>query len=149
MGKSSMLMSGAIATAFMASTPASAQEEASAASSAASADTLPADPAVAPWAPPGGRVARIQPSADCRPGYPRQAARAMAQGTTIVMFTIDAEGKLVDGAVLKSAGETRAHKLLDQQTLRVFANCGFVAGVDANGRPVTTRLKLTYTWKLE
>ena len=149
MNKSSMLlMPIAMATAFLASTPASAQEPAAAAS-AASADTLPSDPTIAPWAPPGGRVATIRPSADCRPGYPMQAARAMAQGTTIVMFTIDAEGKLVDGAVLKSAGETRAHKLLDQQTLRGFADCGFVAGADANGRPATTRLKLTYTWKLE
>lgn len=145
MSRSSMCMSVATAMACIASTPASAQE----AASAASADTLPSDPTVAPWAPPGGRVARIQPSADCRPGYPTQAVRAMAQGTTTVVFTVDAGGKLVDGAVLKSAGETRAHKLLDQQTLRVFASCGFVAGADADGRPVTTRLKLTYTWKLE
>ena len=149
MSRSRMLMSAAMATAFMASTPASAQEAASAASSAVSADTLPADPTMAPWAPPGGRVATVRSAMACRPNYPMDAVRARAQGTTVVMFTIDAEGELLDGAILKSAGETPAHKLLDQQTLRALAKCGFVAGADANGKPVTTRLRFTYKWKIE
>jgi protein TonB len=118
-----------------------------AASAPAAANTLPSDPTVAPWVPPGGHLPIVK-SDHCQPAYPEEAARASAQGTTEVMFTNDAEGKVIDGAILKSAGATRAHRALDRTTLTVFASCPFVPGTDAQGNPTTTRIKITYVWKI-
>ena len=118
-----------------------------AASASAAADTLPSDPSVAPWAPPGGRWARVHAD-HCRPSYPYEAVRAVAQGTTEVTFTIDAAGKVIDGAIVKSAGETRAHKALDRATLAAFASCPFTPGADAQDKPTTTRVKISYVWKI-
>jgi len=156
MDKTSRLMVAFAASALLVAGPVDAQDvvpvaaaSQAAASASAPADTLPSDPTVAPWAPPGGHPAKIETKNCPHPAYPDRALRANAQGVTQVMFTIDAEGQVVNGAVLKSAGVTAAHKALDHAVLYTFGNCAFTPGTDAQGSPTTTRTAITYTWKLD
>jgi protein TonB len=105
----------------------------------------------APAAPVGARPAVLNVQA-CAPGpddYPAAAARAEATGTTRVRFTIDGNGKLVKAEVVKSAGSTREHKMLDRVAVDKLSNCKFSGGTDENGRPVSASTEVDYVWKLQ
>ena len=109
----------------------------------------------APPAPPRPRVAAIPAIANagaCAPtndDYPSAAKRAEATGTTKVRFTVGADGKLVSAELVKSAGPSREHKMLDRVAISKLSECNFRAGTDENGRPVGATVEVEYVWKIE
>jgi protein TonB len=117
----------------------------------------PAPPApAAPAAPPAPPRAAARPvianAGACAPtgdDYPSAARRAEATGTTKVRFTVGADGKLVGAEVVKSAGPSREHKMLDRVAVSKLSECSFKAGVDENGRPMGASFEVDYVWKLE
>ncbi len=113
----------------------------------------PAPPA--PPAPPPPRVAArpaIANVAACAPtnsDYPRAALKSEATGTTKIRFQIDATGKMVGAEVLRSAGPTREHKMLDRIAVEKLGDCTFRPGSDENGRAVGASFDVDYVWKIE
>jgi protein TonB len=112
-----------------------------------------APPAPAP--PPPPRVAArpaIANVKDCAPtsaDYPRAAAKAEATGTTKIRFRVDASGKLAGVEVVKSAGPSREHKMLDRIAADKLGECRFTPGLDENGKAVGASFDVDYVWKLE
>ena len=112
----------------------------------------PAPPPPAPPAPP--RVAarpafaNVQACAPSSDDYPSAAQRSEATGTTKIKFTVDSNGKLSNAEVVKSAGSSREHKMLDRVALSKLSECVFRAGSDENGRPVGASFEVDYVWKL-
>jgi protein TonB len=113
----------------------------------------PAPPA--PPAPPPPRVAArpaISNVSACAPtnaDYPRAALRAEATGLTKIRFQIDANGRMVGSEIIKSAGPTREHKLLDRLAADKLGGCKFTPGTDENGRAVGASFDVEYVWKIE
>lgn len=109
----------------------------------------------APPAPAPPRVAArpaISNVQECAPkgsDYPPAALRAEAVGTTKVRFTIGPDGKLVGSEVVRSAGPSREHKLLDRLAVAKLSECTFRAGTDENGKPVGASFDVEYVWKIE
>ncbi len=94
-----------------------------------------------------GRIQGMTPS--CRPEYPAAAVRARAQGTTRLAFRIDGTGKVLGVDIVQHAGDTREHRLLDAAAAYALSTCPFQPARDADGRPVASVVKVTYTWRLE
>jgi protein TonB len=90
--------------------------------------------------------------ASCAPrseDYPSAALRAEAAGMTRIRFTIDGESKLVKTEIVKSAGGSREHRLLDRVAAEKLSTCRFTAGIDANGRAVGGTFDVEYVWKIQ
>ncbi|MDP1900938.1 MAG: energy transducer TonB [Rubrivivax sp.] len=108
----------------------------------------------APPAPPPPRVAAQPAIANvhaCAPSsddYPAAARRADATGTTRVRFQVGADGKLAGAEVVRSAGATREHKMLDRLAVAKLSECNFKPGRDENGRPIGGSFEVEYIWKL-
>ncbi|WP_374431051.1 energy transducer TonB [Ideonella dechloratans] len=105
----------------------------------------------APAAPRGARPA-IADIAACAPkgsDYPVAAARAQATGTTRVRFTVDAEGKLAKAEIVKSAGPSREHRMLDRVAVDKLSECKFRPGFDENGHPTGGTFEAEYVWTLQ
>ena len=94
-------------------------------------------------------IANVQACAPKGEDYPAAALRAEATGTTKIRFTIDATGKLVKTEVLKSAGASREHRLLDRVATEKLGNCTFSPGIDDQGKPVGGTFEVDYVWKTE
>jgi protein TonB len=113
----------------------------------------PVAPPPAPVAPP--RVAAraaVANARECAPtadDYPAAAKRAEATGTTSIRFTVGADGKLVSAEVVKSAGPSREHKLLDRVAVAKLSECRFTPGVDENGKAVGGTFPVDYVWRLD
>jgi protein TonB len=110
----------------------------------------------APEAPPApARVAakpaivNVQSCAPTGEDYPAAAARAEATGTTKVRFTIDGQGKVVKAEVVKSAGSSREHRMLDRVAVDKLSTCRFTPGTDETGKPVGATTDVEYVWKLQ
>ncbi len=108
----------------------------------------------APPAPP--RVAAkpaIANAAECAPtgdDYPSAAKRAEATGTTRLRFSIGPDGRLTGvPEIVRSAGATREHKMLDRLAASKLSECRFKAGADENGKPVGASFDVDYVWKLD
>jgi protein TonB len=102
-----------------------------------------------PTAPPRPFVANAK---DCAPkgeDYPAAAQRAEATGTTRLRFTIGADGKLQNTEVVRSAGASREHKLLDRLAAQKFGECTFRPGTDSDGKAVGGQVEVEYVWKLD
>ena len=82
-------------------------------------------------------------------GQPDAAARAEATGTTRIRFNIGADGKMNGATVVRSAGASREHKMLDRVALSKLSECTFKAGTDETGKPVGTSVDVDYVWKLD
>jgi protein TonB len=114
----------------------------------------PSAPA-APPAPPAPRVGAkpaISNVQECAPkgsDYPAAALRAEAVGTSKIRFTIGPDSKLVGADVVKSAGPSREHKMLDRLAVSKLSECTFKAGTDADGKPVGASFDVEYVWKIE
>ena len=113
-------------------------------------------PAQAPAAPPAPpRVAARPAIADakaCAPSgddYPAAARRSEATGMTSIRFTVGADGKMTGAEVVRSAGPSREHKLLDRTALSKLSECSFKAGIDETGKPAGGSFQVEYVWKLE
>jgi protein TonB len=111
----------------------------------------PPPAAAAPAAPQAARpaIANVKACAPREEDYPPAAARAEATGTTKVRFSIDGQGALVKAEVVKSAGGSREHKLLDRTAVEKLSTCKFVPGTDENGRPAGGSFDVEYVWKLQ
>ena len=94
-------------------------------------------------------IANVQACAPRAEDYPAAARRAEATGISRLRFTIDAAGALVRSEIVKSAGLTREHRLLDKVAESKLASCSFTAGVDENGRAMGGTFEVDYVWKLE
>lgn len=110
----------------------------------------PPAPVAAPPAPPAPPV-RTEPKLDfnvCdKPDYNAAARRAEAQGTVVVVYTMDTTGAISNATVEKSAGPTREHKMLDRLTLEAVLACKGKPGT-LGGKPETLTSRVTYVWKL-
>lgn len=98
-----------------------------------------------------GRTAtmlRTPDNPNCQPQYPKAALRAEAQGTTTLQFKIDAAGRVLSTIVVRSAGATTQHKLLDEAAT-VMAGCTFVPGLGEDGTPHGAVLQQSYQWQLD
>lgn len=118
--------------------------------------TIAPPPVAAPPAPPPPprvaarpAVTNMQACAPTGDDYPAAANRAEATGTTRIRFNIGADGKLAGAEVVKSAGPSREHKMLDRVTLAKLSDCNFKAGADENGRAVGATFEVEYVWKLQ
>ncbi len=116
----------------------------------------PAPPVVAPPAPPAPPRRAASPAianaASCAPtadDYPAAARRSEATGTTRVRFSVGADGKLASAQVVKSAGASREHKMLDRLAMTKLSECSFKAGIDENGKAVGASFDVEYVWKLD
>jgi protein TonB len=94
-------------------------------------------------------IANVQACAPKNEDYPAAAVRAEATGTTRVGFTVGADGKLASAQVVRSAGPTREHRMLDRLALTKLSECAFRPGSDENGRPVGGTFEVEYVWKLD
>lgn len=118
--------------------------------------TVAPAPVEAPPAPPAPKrspvapaVANLQSCAPTADDYPSAARRAEATGVTKIRFNVTATGKLANAELLKSAGPSREHKMLDRLALSKLSECSFKAGTDEFGRPVGASFDVEYVWKLE
>ena len=95
--------------------------------------------------------ARIVPpkGSSCDPEYPITAAEHGAEGASHLRFYLDAAGKPTAVGIVRSAGPTPDHHLLDIAAAKALAECDFIPARDANGKPVASELDFTYTWKLK
>lgn len=94
-------------------------------------------------------IANVQACAPGADDYPAAARRAEATGTTRLRFTIDAAGALTRSEIVKSAGMTREHRMLDKVAESKLAGCYFTAGVDENGRAMGGTFEVDYIWKIQ
>ncbi len=84
-----------------------------------------------------------------RPAMPVRAAEAGAQGTSHIRFHVDETGKVTSAEIIRSSGQTSAHRLLDNAAMKALAQCPVSPARDANGKPVASDVDVSYTWKLE
>lgn len=82
------------------------------------------------------------------PAYPTAAAGAGATGSTTLEITVDATSTVTRVVVVKSAGDTPAHKLLDQAAIDDIATCTINAARGRDGQPVSTTARMTFNWVL-
>jgi protein TonB len=114
----------------------------------------PAAPSVvAPPAPPAppAPAARTSPKLDfnacAKPEYNAAARRADAQGTVVVVYTMDTSGVISEARVDKSSGSSREHKMLDRMTLEAVQACKGTPGT-LDGKPEKLSGRIEYVWKL-
>jgi len=106
---------------------------------------------LAPPAPPAPPAPRVAPSLNfnaCdKPEYTTAARRAEAQGTVVVIYTMDVDGRITEASVEKSSGPTREHKQLDRATLEAVKACKGRPGM-VDGKPERLSGRVEYVWKL-
>ena len=104
----------------------------------------------AAWFPADGASAPALPRVegfrfDClRPEYPARALRTGASGVSRVGIDVDASGALVDIVLLRAAGPSREHGLLDRAVVESLAACTLPP---APGVP-RRRAELEYVWRI-
>jgi protein TonB len=115
----------------------------------------PEAPPAPPPPPPPPRVAarpaiaNVKACAPTTSDYPRAALKAEATGTTKIRFKVDAAGKLAGVEIVKSAGPSREHKMLDRIAQDKLSECSFTPGMDENGKPIGASFDVDYVWKIE
>ena len=81
--------------------------------------------------------------------YPAAAQRAEATGTTKIRFAVGVDGKLASAEIVKSAGPSREHKMLDRLAQSKLSECSFKPGIDEFGKPAGGVFDVEYVWKLD
>lgn len=90
----------------------------------------------------------VKPIANCtQPKYPLAARRSGAEGTVVISFTMDTEGKIIEAEVRQSSGHTTEHKLLDRFSLNAVKNCIGKPGL-VNGVPSVLSGQVVYKFRL-
>ncbi len=98
---------------------------------------------------PGAASSDIRSGAACRPAYPAEALKAKVQGDTQLRLSIDTGGRIASTEVIKSAGLTPEHKLLDQAVAQSVQGCTlFAPRTNADGQPVAYSIDIFYPWRL-
>jgi protein TonB len=100
-------------------------------------------------APAGTPAEMPTPHLACQPLYPEAALRAQVQGVSHLAFHVDENGKVTSSEVVKSSGNTREHRMLDQAALKALVNCPITVGRDENGKPIASVVTVNYTWLLQ
>ena len=114
----------------------------------------PAPAVVAPPAPVAPRVpVRTEPKIDfatkCeKPEYNRAARQAEAQGTSVIVYTMDTSGVINEATVEKSSGPSREHKQLDRLALEAVKACKGTPGT-LDGKPEKLTARVAYQWRLD
>ena len=70
--------------------------------------------------------------------------KANATGTTVVQYEIDSQGSISNAIVLKSAGQSPEHKLLDETARQMILSCKYPAGTVIMPGKATTE----YVWRI-
>lgn len=81
--------------------------------------------------------------------YPLAAMNAKVTGKTVVQFDIDSKGTVSNAVVLKSAGETPQHKLLDEAARRITSTCIYPSRSGDATQTTTTTTTTDYIWKID
>jgi len=103
--------------------------------------------APAPPAPPARTAPKLDFNACAKPEYNAAARRADAQGTVVVVYTMDTSGSISEARVEKSSGMSREHKMLDRMTLEAVQACKGTPGT-VEGKPEKLSGRIEYVWKL-
>lgn len=101
----------------------------------------------APPPPPvaAARTAPVVSAGSCsKPEYPAASKRLEEEGTVVVNFLIDLDGKVIQGKVETSSGFER----LDKAALEGLGRCQFKPGT-VDGKPEQAWAKMKYTFKLQ
>jgi protein TonB len=94
-------------------------------------------------------IGNVQACAPKNEDYPAAALRAEATGSTKIRFTVGPDGKMNNAEIVKTAGPSREHKMLDRVALTKLSECSFRPGNDENGKPVGGSFEVEYVWKIE
>jgi protein TonB len=112
-------------------------------SAAAVASSTPTPPAVV--APPVRTPAMLQASQTCeKPLYPAASRRLEEEGTVLLRFLVQADGRVVDSQIEKTSGFRR----LDEAARQALARCQFKPAT-VDGKPEQSWASIRYTWRLE
>ena len=101
----------------------------------------------APPAAPSRTAPKLDFNACAKPEYNAAARRADAQGTVVVVYTMDTSGAISEARVEKSSGMSREHKMLDRMTLDAVQGCKGTPGT-VDGKPEKLTGRIEYVWKL-
>jgi len=82
-----------------------------------------------------------------KPEYTTAARRAETQGTVVVIYTMEIDGRITEASVERSSGPTREHKQLDRATLEAVKACKGRPGM-VDGKPERLSGRVEYVWKL-
>jgi hypothetical protein len=69
-----------------------------------------------------------------------------AWGGTRIRFTIESTGKLSKAEIVRSAGSTRAHRMLDRTGLSKLAECAFSSGMDSRKNKIDGTFEVEIDW---
>lgn len=79
-----------------------------------------------------------------KPEYPAASKRMEEEGTVVVNFLIDIDGKVIDSKIERSSGSPR----LDQAARAALGKCKFKPGT-VDGTPEQSWASIKYTWRIE
>jgi TonB family protein len=82
-----------------------------------------------------------------RPEYPEASRLSNAEGESTVSFFVNSIGNATDVVIVRSAGSTAAHKLLDFNVALSGLQCKFEPG-KLNGERVSAWTTIQFVWKL-
>jgi TonB family protein len=100
---------------------------------------------------PPARPAQLAAGQDCAPrpqDYPSEALRARATGVTRLRIAVDGTGQAAKIDIVRSAGTTRAHALLDEEATRRLVTCRFEPARDRQGQPMRADFDAEVVWTL-
>ncbi|WP_396267477.1 energy transducer TonB [Ideonella sp.] len=91
-----------------------------------------------------------QPRESClRPQYPQAARRAEIECEVVAAYDVEIDGTISDARIVKSCGNSREHKLLDEAVISAFLGCKAVPGKYSDGAPLKSTGNVMFQWKLE
>lgn len=108
-----------------------------------------AKPVAAPPPAPPKPAVRTAPVIDAarsceKPEYPAASKRMEEEGTVVLNFLIDVDGRVIDSRIERSSGFPR----LDQAARAALGRCKFKPGT-VDGKPEQSWASMKYTWQLE
>ena len=83
-----------------------------------------------------------------RPEYPEASRQSDAEGESTISFLVNSVGKATDVVIVKSAGTTAAHKLLDFSVALTGLQCRFNPGT-LGGERIASWATVQFVWKLK
>ena len=87
-------------------------------------------------------------SVECRPKMPAVAIQTRATGVTRLEFLVEKTGHVSKFWILRSSGDTLAHKVLDLQAAAAMSACPFGPAL-RDGNPVDQVVSQEFRWVIE